>query len=173
VRQRHERHLHIAHPLRQRRLAELARDACEVSPVSETVEDGEPDLNEVGKVAETVPAQQPLEVIGRYVDAVVARQVEQRRRADRPFQVQVQLHLGHLPNKLLQPLVHARWSSRPGTHVHPSSPVFFVHTRCRCYHTIIGGFLYHPSGHEMSVYSAYPHKGTAARQTGSSVDEPC
>ena len=64
VRQRHERKLYVVHPLRHRGLAQLARDAREVSPVAQTVEDSEPDLDEVGKVAEAVPAQQPLDVVG-------------------------------------------------------------------------------------------------------------
>ena len=57
--------------------------------------------DEMVKIAERVPLAQPGHIFGGQSDVVAFRQFQQSRRPGRAFQVDVQFHLGHLCDEIL------------------------------------------------------------------------
>ena len=99
VRVRGKDHFTIADVLLRLPLQELARNELHIGRGADAVTDHPIDVDEMIEIGKMVPTPQAGRRIVGQLNPVALRQRQQRRRTDRAFQVNVQLYLGHLPDK--------------------------------------------------------------------------
>ena len=100
---RGDRDLRVADVLRRQRRAKLPGDQREVFRAPEVTADQQVDLEEMGEVAEAVQLAQALLAAGQRAVRLGPGKRQQRRRRDRPLQVQVQFDLGKTSTNVVSP----------------------------------------------------------------------
>src|SRR5215204_2797960 len=91
IRLRIEVDLEVTDVLRRRVLTQLAHDGHEVLRCAQTRADGNVDLDEVREITKPEKLPQPCLVTGRRLHPVAMGELEERRRAHRAFQVDMDL----------------------------------------------------------------------------------